>query len=91
MLKTKFKIVGLGVSDKAYAELPVGRQSDFAMKIAEFKRNAKKAYVSQKRKSNAAAWREFKEAYQPDQYFAQYFDGPAVRDDVFEVFYTSPA
>ena len=44
----------------------------------------KKVWLSRKRKSTAAAIKEFKDLYGPKNYFSQFMDG----DDVFEVFYT---
>ena len=44
----------------------------------------KKIWLSRKRKSTAAAMKEFKDLYGPKNYFSQFMDG----DDVFEVFYT---
>ena len=83
----KFKINGLGITDKEFNKLPFGRQVEFHKKIKEFKDRAKSTHVSQKRRSHAAAWREFKELYSPEEYYAEYEDGDSVRDDSFQVFY----
>lgn len=86
-MKRKFKINGLGITDKQYDALPFGRQIEYAKKIEAFKASAKSVHISQKRKSHAAAWKEFKELYNPTEWFTTYLDGPTARDDSFEVWY----
>lgn len=88
-MKRKFKINGLGITDKQYDTLPFGRQIEFAKKIEAFKAKAKTVHISQKRKTHAAAWKEFKELYQPVEWFTTYLDGTNARDDSFEVWYTT--
>lgn len=86
-MKTKFKINGLGITDTAYNNLPFGRRLEYAKKIQEFKLNAKSVHISQKRRSHAAVWKEFKELYQPTEWYVQYEDSPNIRDDSFQVWY----
>lgn len=84
----KFKIKSLGITDKQYNGLSFGRQLEYNKKIEEFKKSAKSTHISQKRKTHAKAWREFKDLYNVDEYWAKYEDGEFCRDDSFEVFYT---
>lgn len=86
-MKCKFKITGLGITDTAYNQLPFGRQLEFAKKIQEFKESAKTVHISQKRRSHAKAWKEFKELYQATEWFTLYEDGDRVRDDSFQIWY----
>ncbi len=88
-MKRKFKINGIGITDSAYNQLPFGRQLEFAKKIEEFKASAKTVHISQKRRSHASAWKEFKELYNPTEWFAQYEDSSNVRDDSFQIWYKS--
>lgn len=64
-----------------------GRQIKYIRKFEEFKATAKTVHISQKRCTNAAAMKEFKELYDPVQYYAEYHDEPGYRDDTFQVWY----
>lgn len=88
-MKIKFKILGLGLTDKAYSKLPFGRQIEYTRKIQTFIASAKSVHISQKSRSHTAAWKEFLELYRPDQYYAKFNDAVDCRDDSFQVFYTS--
>ena len=83
----KFKIAGLGVTDKQFNTMPFGRQIEYARKIEEFKLSAKSTHVSQKRRTHAAAWREFVQLNDVKEYYTSFVDCANARDDVFEVWY----
>ncbi len=70
-----------------YLNLPFGRQIEFRQAIREFKESANFVYVSIKRKTAAAALREFKFLYVPSEYYAVFNDSPECRDDSFGVWY----
>lgn len=73
---------------KEYADLPFGRQLDFAKQIEEWKKTANSIHLSQKRQSYKKAIREFKELYDPTEYFTKFHaDKDNYWDDSFQVFY----
>ncbi len=90
-MKTKFKIKDLGITDKDFLALPFGRRIEYSRKIEAFKQTARHVYISQKRRSHAAAWREFRDLYEPTQWYTQFVDEGrhGGRDDSFQVFFTS--
>ena len=63
-----------------------GKQLEIRKSITEFctQSGIKTVWLSRKRKSTAAALKEFKALYNPNSFFSQFMDG----DDSFEVFYT---
>lgn len=83
----KFKIKGLGITDKEYRSMPFGRQIEYRRKIDDFMSRAKSVHISQKRRTHAAAWKEFKGLYEPEEYYASYHDESGYRDDSFQVWY----
>lgn len=87
----KFKINDLGITDKQYNAMPFGRQIEYRHKIEEFKAKAQSVHISQKRRTHAAAWKEFKGLYEPEEYYTSYYDEPSYRDDSFQVWYIPKA
>lgn len=81
----KLKIAG--VPDN-YQSIPLGRQMEFGAKINSFKAGAKKEYLSIKRCAAGPAIKRFLKATGAKEYYMSYFDGPNVRDDSIEIFYT---
>jgi hypothetical protein len=56
-------------------------------KLREWMKDAKDTYISQKRKTNAAALKEFKSLYEPSEWYCSFYDSPNYRDDSFQVFF----
>jgi hypothetical protein len=56
-------------------------------RIAAFKASAKSIHVSAKRRSYAAALREFKALYRPSQWYCVTREGPMFKDDSIQVWY----
>ena len=83
----KFKLPFLGITDKQYAALPFGRRIEVDRKIADWKKSAESTWLSQKRKSATKAISEFKDLYEPEEWFCKYMALPDRRDDTFEMFY----
>ncbi|OPZ88436.1 MAG: hypothetical protein BWY73_01664 [candidate division TA06 bacterium ADurb.Bin417] len=83
----RFKIAGLGISEKQFAALPFGRKVEYFKKFEEFKASAKSTWVSQKRKTSTNAIKEFLDLHKPLSYFCSFQDSGEVRDDTFKVFY----
>lgn len=83
-LKYWLKLNGL---PKNYQSLPFGRQIEYRRIIAEFKESAKSTHISIKRRTPAAALKEFKDLYNPSEFYAVFHDSPTCRDDAFEVWY----
>ena len=78
--------------DKDLNKMIFGRQIDHLKKIREWlaQPNLKKAWLSQKRQSFAAAMREFKDLYQPKEWYTRTKPkgmSPNYYDDGIEVFY----
>lgn len=68
---------------KDYADLPMGRAMEHGPTIKRFKDAAKITHVSVKRRTFAAAWKEFTYLYRPSQWYAKWNGA----DDSFQVFY----
>lgn len=76
--------------DKNFENKPFGRQLDDLRAIAKFKETAKSVWISQKRRSTAAAMKEFKALYLPTEYYAEMGkESSTYRDDTFQVWYTN--
>ncbi len=86
-MKHRFKIPSLGITDKQLAALPFGRQLEHLRAIAEWKKGAKSVYISQKRRSTAAAIKEFRSLYSPSEWYFEDSAKDGYRDDSFQVFY----
>lgn len=89
--KRRFKITSLGITDKQLAELPFGRQLEYLRKIQAWKEGAEYVWLSQKRRSHAAAFKEFRAAHPQAEYFYEVHDSREYRDDTFQVFYKEPS
>ena len=85
-LLRKGKIAGLPKLED-FHKIIFGRQIELFPKLNEFKERAKHTWICQKRRSNAAAIREFKDLYRPKEWLAEYHDDPNYRDDGFQVWY----
>lgn len=83
----RFRIVGLGVSEKEFAAMPFGCRIEYFKRFEEFKASAKWTWVSQKRKTSAKAIKEFLDLHKPLSYFCSFQDSGEVRDDTFKIFY----
>lgn len=59
------------------------------LKLREFKGHpdTKKTWLSIKRKSVSAAFKEFKDLYKPKQFFAMFNNESYCKDDTFPVYY----
>lgn len=86
-MKVLFKLPFLGITDKQYSAMPFGRQIEYRREIEAWKAGAKVVHISQKRRTSAAAMKEFRGLYQPKEYFTTFSDQPNYRDDSFVVFY----
>lgn len=84
----RFKIAGLGITEKEFAALPFGRKAEYFERFEAFKRSAKSAWLSQKRRTSAKAIKEFLDLHKPSNYFCCFQDSSEVRDDTFQVFYS---
>lgn len=85
---TKFKINGLP-TDTEFGRLPFGRQVELAAKIKEFKSSAQVIHLSQKRQSYIKAIQVARKLYRVDQYYCQFHNSPAYKDDGFAFFFTA--
>lgn len=83
----EFKINTIGIKDKDFARLPFGRQIEYHQKIKEFCESAKSVHISQKHRTHKAAMKEFRDLYNPTEYYCKYEDSSQCRDDSFQVFY----
>lgn len=84
--RTKYWIKLNGVP-KNFLNLSFGRQVEYLRIVKEFKETANSVHISIKRRTAAAALKEFKELYQPTEYYARFYDSNDCRDDSVEVFY----
>jgi hypothetical protein len=90
----KYKIRAVSVKPKDFMAMGFNRfveKRAIHNQFAEFKKSAKSMHVSQKRRTNAAAMREFIDLYNVDEYYCEYHDQGDYRDDSFEVWYTVKA
>jgi hypothetical protein len=85
-----FKIKGLP-KDTDYNRLPFGRQIEHRHAIAAFKESAQHGYADSKRRSYAAALKDFLKLHRATQWFAVTRGKPGdyYHDDSFEVWYTT--
>lgn len=81
MIKTNIKAFKPLESDK----MPFGRKIEVFHVLKAWRQDAqtKSVWVSQKRKSLAAALREFRDLYSAKEFFAEF----GKNDDSFEIFY----
>lgn len=84
-----FNIKNFGITDIEFNKLPFGRQIEYFRKLEEFKSSpeTKKTWVSQKRKTTSKAIKEFKQLYQPKEFYLVVNNSENYRDDSFEIFY----
>lgn len=75
---------------KDFDKAPFGRQIEHLRTIQDFKASAKVVHISQKRKTSAAAIKEFKDLYQPSEFYCEFHDSADCRDDSFPVYYKTP-
>lgn len=67
--------------------LPFGRKILFLKQIQQFKSEAKKTYISQKRTTAGHAIKEFVKLYDVKEYYCIFYDTDQIRDDTFLVWY----
>jgi len=84
--KRKYKLVGFPTST-ALDAMPFGRQVEWLQKIRAIKDSWKSTHLSQKRKTNASAIREFIALYRPKEYYCDFHDSALCRDDCFQIWY----
>lgn len=82
-----FNLPSLGIKDKEFNNLPLGRQIEYFRKIEEFKQSAKSTHISQKRRSTNIALKEFKNLYKPTAFYCTNTEGPDYKNDSIEIFY----
>lgn len=87
-MKYFYKINGLP-KEKEFNQMPFGRKIEHFRAIDAFKAGAKSVHISQKRRSTAAAIKEFKDLYKPTEYFYSEHIGPDYRDDSIQIWYKS--
>ena len=65
------------------------RVIDASRKVKEWKAQAdiQKAWLGVKRRSVASALKEFRELYEPSEFFLRWTEGTMYRDDSLEVYY----
>ncbi len=85
-LKRRFKIAG-AVKDSELSAMPFGRQIEHLRTINEFKAAARSVWISQKRRSNAAAISEARKLYDAKEWLCEFHDEPMYRDDSFQFWY----
>ena len=84
----KFRIKDLGITDREYGKLILGRRVVYHKNIKAFIDTAESVHISQKRRSHAKDWKEFLELYKPTEWYTMYHDGgDNYRDDTFQVYY----
>jgi hypothetical protein len=88
-LCVKHNLKGLA-KEKELRSMPFGRYIEQNKIVKEFKaaEDTKTSHISIKRKTVAAAFREFKELNNVDKFYAQFHNGRYVKDDSFAVHYT---
>jgi len=81
VIKTNVKSFKVLSDDK----VPFGRKIDTMHALKAWKQSGetRSAWISQKRRSLAAALREFRDLYQAKEYYAEF----GKNDDTFEIFY----
>lgn len=86
-----YSIPSLGIpTDKELNAMPFGRQIEYIRRIQAWQEGKKKAYVSQKRQSFAKAIKEFKDLYQPSEWYTRTKPknkSPNYYDDGIEIYY----
>lgn len=75
--------------EKDFNGMPFGRQIEHFKKLQEFKETAKRGHLGQKRKSTAAALKEFIQLYNVVEYYFKDTETSCYRDDSLEIFYKS--
>ena len=83
-----FNIKGIGAHTE-YNGMNFVQRIPMERKIRDWMGSAKSVHISMKRRTSAAAIREFKDLYKPESYYCAFHDEPNYRDDSFEVFYTT--
>jgi len=76
--------------DRDLNKMVFGRQIEYIKKIHEWKKGAKKVYLSQKRQTFSKAIKEFKNLHKPKNWFTptkNKKDSPNYWDDGIEVYY----
>ena len=89
MSNLHFKINGLGITDKQYNKLILGRQMQYHKKIKDFVSSAKSLHIDVKRRSLSKAFAEFKQLYNVDQYYFLDNSRPSYRSDSVLIYYIS--
>lgn len=82
-----FRLPSIGIQEKHFNVLPFGQQVNYLREIQKWKETAKTIHVSQKHRSTFKAIREFKELYQPKEYFYIDRETHNYRDDSIELYY----
>ncbi len=83
----KFKINGLGISEKDYLGLSFGHQIEYSKKIATWMKTAKVGHVSQKRTQYNTAIREFISLNKAEEYYCKFHSSEFWFDDTFEIYW----
>ena len=91
-VRIQHNIKGLS-KQKELQYMPFGRFIDENKKIKSFREaeDTKTTRISIKRKSVAEAFKEFKDLYNVDRFYARFHNGRQRKDDSFDVFYTEKA
>jgi hypothetical protein len=87
--KYRFHLPSIGIKEKHFNILPFGRQLEYFKAIELWKKEAKTTYVNQKCRSTSKAICEFKDLYQPKEYFYIDRETANYRDDSIEIYYKS--
>jgi hypothetical protein len=75
-------------SEKEFNKLPFGRKIEFFKKIDEFKQNAKRGHIDQKRRTLTKGKKEFKDLYRPKEFFFVDDTKEGWKSDSLQVWYT---
>jgi hypothetical protein len=71
-----------------FINMPFGRQIDDAKKVMEWKKDAKKGYVSAKGKATLPAVKKWIKENNPSEFYAKWpMDSGSYKDDSVEIFY----
>lgn len=87
-MKKIYKYKNVPGVEKGFENKPYGHQLPSLQAICDFKKTAKEAWLRIKRRSIAAALKQFIALYEPTAYYFDYFDPTDdYKDDTCKIYY----